>query len=28
MLAEILARATTMPVSEAADGMRVGANHV
>jgi two-component system CheB/CheR fusion protein len=28
MLAEILARATTMPVSEAADGMRVEANHV
>ena len=28
MLAEILARATTMPVSEAADGMPVEANHV
>ena len=28
MLAEILARATTMPVSDAADGMPVEANHV
>ena len=28
MLSEILARATTMPVSEAADGMAVEANHV
>ena len=28
MLAEILARATAMPVSEAADGMAVEANHV
>ena len=28
MLAEILARATAMPVSEAADGMPVEANHV
>jgi two-component system CheB/CheR fusion protein len=28
MLAEILARATTMPVMEAADGIRVEANHV
>ena len=28
MLAEILSRATAMPVSEAADGMRVEANHV
>src|SRR5690349_18982149 len=28
MLAEILARATPMPVNEAADGMRVEANHV
>ncbi|MFN0166089.1 MAG: chemotaxis protein CheB [Bryobacteraceae bacterium] len=28
MLAEILARATTMPVSEAAEGMPVEANHV
>ena len=28
MLAEILARATAMPVSEAADGLRVETNHV
>jgi two-component system CheB/CheR fusion protein len=28
LLAEILSRATAMPVSEAADGMRVEANHV
>jgi two-component system CheB/CheR fusion protein len=28
MLTDILTRATTMPVSEAADGMRVEANHV